>query len=236
MRKTASHSRKRETTRTESPAQLEKRLLGCLTPAQRRRWKQATTGLDMEFVKDKVQLITDSVLELLRKRKKTKNELLQRNIWATMDALMMHLDACGLNTAFREVAPRILREVRMTEKGVLDAEYKLLQRHLKMPEREAERLGIGRTNFDAIMGLGEHYRKEAIKIFGRKSFNFSEAALTACGRPIGMLEPHKSPLFASIVKVPLAILIGGVNIIALGTLVIAVITLVILGIIWFFGC
>jgi hypothetical protein len=220
-----------------SVRKLEKRLTAGMTAVKQRRWAKAVKSLDGAFLKEKAEVITESVLEVYRNRRNSPNELLQRNIWGCLDAVALHLDASGFSAAFRDLVPLMLRDVSLIDPVAMDYEYSLVTGMLGYSEKEASKNGLGRKEFDSLMNVAEKFRcgKIGLRAFVKNDFSFLSASTNACGRSTSMLKSHTLP--GTIVpKLIPSIIVGVLNLVAIGSVIVAVITLVVLLTIWWFGC
>ena len=237
VRTTPRPAQKRETEATI--AAVDKRIRALLSPAQRRAMQGAIKKLDREFVEETCHLAIDTALEIERIGSPRRTALLQRNLWASLDALALHLDASGFTAAYRDAAKTVLREVKFTDRDVLDAEFQLVNRALRARPGAARKNGIDREKFGLVMKLAERHRRgrHGLVNLSRSSFSMKSAAATACHRPLGVLDAHRVGV-ASLVKVPIAVVLGVVNVLTLPTpwWPVTIVTIGVLLIIFAAGC
>ena len=162
------------------------RMAANLTRQQKQRLQNAFKRLDKDFLLDKAKLLNDSVLELWEHRKRTPNALLQRNIWATLDALGLHLDAAGYSPVFRTAGPAIFKNISLQDQDVVSLEWQLARDVFE--ESELTRLAIGYIEFEEVMAYAEKHRSEGFRKLRRKGFSFKQAFGEACGRPDKILD------------------------------------------------
>ncbi len=215
---------------------MSRRIRGLLTRRQQSAFQKAVRALDRGFVEEKCNLAIDTALAIEERDGSPKRTaLLQRNLWATLDALALHLDGRGFTGPFRDAAAAELKKLQITDPEVLEAEYGIVSRFLG-PKRR-----LDRKRFEAIAGLAEEYRlgRHGVKNLKRRGFSFESAMATACHRPLGVLDRHrfKSPVILAS-KVPIAVFVGAANIATLwfGWWPVTVVTVVILVIILAAGC
>jgi hypothetical protein len=215
---------------------LDKQFSSRLTSAERRQWSRAGKALDSDFLREKAEVIIDSVFEIYRGRKHTKNKLLQRNVWSGLDAIAQHFDAAGFAPLFRQAVPRMLRGVSFTDPDVLDAEYALVSGSLGLSEKQASLNCIGRSQFTAVMALTQKLiEKNGFGFLRRKDFSFFSASLAACGRPDRMFT-HKMAILPNLWKLFPVVICGVINFVLAGTVLVPILTIIVALAILVFGC
>lgn len=223
-------------------AHLRRAVYAGLTPRQRQKLRATTAKLNKElnkrFVIEEIELVKDCLLTIGREADKTPNELLQRSVWAALDAVALHLDYSGFTQAFREFAPRAFLGVKLDDPDFVAIEWQATLDYLQMSEAEIQQqLGLNKAELAAVMKEAEDNRNSktcGLSRIGRKEFSFQSAFEKACGRPVGILEGHHSPQS----KVWIAIVVGGLNILAVVVWCVPgfVITIIVLLILLCVGC
>lgn len=215
---------------------LEKQFSSKLTAAERRQWSRATKALNADFLREKAEVIIESLFEIYRDRRRTKNKLLQRNVWGGLDAIALHFDAAGFSPLFRRAVPRMLRGVSFTDPDVLDAEYALVSGSLGLREKQAALNCIGRPQFNAVMALTQNLiEKSGYGFLTRKDFSFFSASVAACGRPDGLFS-HQMAILPNLWKLFPVLICGVINFVWAATILVPVITIVVALAVWVFGC
>ena len=215
---------------------LDKQFRSKLSAGQRRQWARAMKALDPDFLRDKAEVIIDSLFEIYGNRRRTKNQLLQRNVWSGLDAIAQHFDSAGFAPLFRQAVPKMLRGVSFTDPDVLDAEYALVSGSLGLSEKQAARNCIGRPQFNAVMGLMQKLVEEnGYAFLRRKDFSFLSTFLAACGRPDGMFS-HQMAILPNLWKLFPVIICGVINFVWAATIWVPVLTIVVALAILVWGC
>jgi len=207
-----------------------------LTAAERQRFLKARDRLDRAFLFEKCELVLDTMLEIETRRNES-TTLLQRNVWATLDAIALHLDYSGFTSEVTRAASKMLKPERLDDPALMDIEWKGILTALKVDEAEMERKwGIPRYEFDEVAHEAEQSKSGTCgwKNITAKDFTFQNAFAAACGRPDKMLEIHHSPQSKAFV----AIVIGVINLICcwVPCWPIAIVTLIILIVVLCTGC
>ncbi|MBI2371993.1 MAG: hypothetical protein HYV08_17485 [Deltaproteobacteria bacterium] len=235
MRRKSSWDPRKTVRRCAREARLLRASGARLTRVEERSMDAAIRRLDQKFLREKAELVRDTMLEILRHRKRTPNTLLQRNIWASLDAIALHLDHAGLTPVFKRVAPKMFRDTRLDSPHVVNFEWQLMRDFLGVNERQAAALGLPKTEIAEVLSYAEEHKagRCGLPYIASRKFSFQESFRRFCGRPDKILEIHHSPQ----AKAAVAIITGVVNIITLfGLWGITVITVVVLIIIGCAGC
>jgi hypothetical protein len=162
-------------------------VLSSLNQREKRQLAKAAKSLDLGFLEEKVDLIKDTMVEIAIHRDSTPNALLQRNVWASLDAVALHLDYAGFTGALQLVAPKIFRDLPFDDPALVALEYSLMTD--LMGKDELAKVGLlGRAEVEEVFHYAEKQRKEGLRDISRKNATMLNTFRNACGRPDKILD------------------------------------------------
>jgi len=192
------------------------RFMANLNRSEKQQLQKAFRALDKEFLMEKALLLKDTMSEILLHRNETPNILLQRNVWASLDAMALHLDYTGFTRAFQAAGPKMFRSLRLDDPQIVSLENQLVS-DVMGGEAELSRLGLlAPIEVEEVIRYAEKHRSgpHGIRRIVRKGFTFQEAFANSCGRPNEMLDVviHSPQAAKVVITVVLAIAnaIGGI--------------------------
>ena len=143
-------------------------VLSNLNQREKRELTKAAKAVDWEFLVEKVDLIKDSMVEIAIHRDTTPNALLQRNVWASLDAVALHMDGAGFTDALQLVAPKIFRDLPFDDPALVALEYGLMTDY--MGKDGLARVGLlGRVEVEEVIHYAEKYREKVLRDLSRKN-------------------------------------------------------------------
>lgn len=217
-----------------------------LTAQQRRQLTNVGRKLDVRFLAEKIDLMQDTLVQILERRKETPSTLLQRNLWSSFDAIAMHFDAVGFTPLIQTTAARIATKVRLDDPKLVAFETQLSSIVLDGDARMSS-LGIEPIEFEEVLHYAEAHKRKSCGLpkMARKSFTMKGAVAEFCGRPDQMLDVIiHSPQAAKVVII-VVLLVANIAAAVLGLLsvigfllgvVVAVVTVIVIVIIGGCGC
>jgi hypothetical protein len=165
-----------------------------LDPGQKRRLTGLSKTLDLEFIRDKAELVQETMVEIISQREENPNYLLQRHVWASLDAIALHLDHVGFTRVFQSIAQTIFTELSLDDPRIVTFEWDLLLNVLG-GERRLDQLGLTLTETQELLMHAEQEKGQACGIprISQREYSLRAALADACGRPDEMIEqPHHS--------------------------------------------
>lgn len=163
------------------------RVLSNLNQREKRQLTKAAKAVDWEFLEEKVDLIKDTMIEIAIHRETTPNALLQRNVWASLDAVALHMDYAGFTDALQLVAPKIFRDLPFDDPDLVALEYGLMSDY--MGKDGLARVGmLSRVEVEEVFHYAEKHRKEGLRDLSRKKATMLNAFRNSCGRPDKILD------------------------------------------------
>lgn len=216
-------------------AEFFKKIDSNFTDEQLTKFSESVKKLDKDFIMEKALIIRDTILEIQRNRKTTRNTLLQRNVWSSLDAIALHFDYSGFTPVFQDIATTLLKkDVRFDNPELLAIEWQLFLDFLGIDENEAKELDLPFSELKTVMEYAEKQKSGVCGLpnISSPEFSFKKAFSKDCARPDQILE-HHSPQSKAVI----ALIIGVINIISLfGFPIGTVITVVMLLIVGCAGC
>jgi len=205
------------------------------TDEQLTKFSEVVKKLDKDFIMEKAFVIKDTMLEIQRNRKTTRNVLLQRNVWSSLDAIALHLDYVGFTPIFQDMATTLLKkDIRLDSPEILAIEWQLFLDFLGIDENEANEIDLPFSEVKTVLEYVEKQKSGhcGLPTISSPEFSFQKAFSKDCARPDQILEHHSPQSKAVVVLVS-----GIINIIALfGLIPVTVITVVIMLIAGCAGC
>jgi len=211
------------------------RLDATLTTAERRRLRRIAGKLDQAFIQEKAELVRDTIMEIQRKRRKTPNTLLQRNVWSSLDVIGMELDRVGFTRWLKDVTRKVVKGTRLDDPAIVSLEHKLMRDFMGVTETQAAKLGLPLSETQEVLEYAQKQRtgRCGLSYITSEEFSFRQFFRDFCGRPDQILEIHHSPQ----AKAGVALVVGVVNIVGVFFgWVLTVITVIMLIIIGCSGC
>jgi hypothetical protein len=197
-----------------------------ISTKQRADLEAAVARIDRGFIEGNAFLIRDVIHTVVREKRSKQTLLLQRSVWAGMDGIALHLDACGLAPVIGELANTLFRNGSLNEPGLVAPEIELIRSFASYVDKD---------HLTRAFAFAESHKleKNALPLLTSASFTFREGLAAACGRPDKLLAVHAIPKW-----VPIAVFIANIlvlliplvgKIISIVTIVVAIILALVAG-------
>jgi hypothetical protein len=137
-----------------------------------------------DLVSFHVELIRDNLRSLPRHTTHAEQKLLLRNLWASLDVLMSHLDATGAGRAVQSISKVLFKEGRFDDPRLVRLEWKMAEQFFGGPAA-MRRLVNSKERWQKLFAEAEEERqKGVIEWLGSPDFTFTAALKMACFNPL----------------------------------------------------
>jgi hypothetical protein len=213
-KKPSSRKESKKTELVDSP--ILKRMASNLSASQQAEIKRITERVDRKFVEEKTTLIRDTYLAMQSEGRGATKRLLQRNLWATGDALALYLDQVGLTQTIRDIAPTALSTIEFDDPEVVAFEAEVARSFLGVSRQRADKMGLGNSGFVKVFEEIERERagKRMTEYTSKGPLSLHAAWSQACVRP-GRAKPPQLGVLALTLKEAAIIILGASNLVGL---------------------